>query len=128
MTLSQSAGGRPAISSRRISISGWACERCGDGGGKAVAIDRERAAGRDLIGVGRAHDQRAEPAHLLVQKADGVVFLVVGAERIGADELGERVGLVGGGRADWPHFVQHHRHAARGDLPGGLRSRRGRRR
>ena len=70
-------------------ISGCGCERRRDRGGKAVAVDRQRAAGRHLIGVGRAHDQRAEPAHLLVQQADRVVLLVVGAERIGADQFGE---------------------------------------
>ena len=121
-------GRQAATSSRRISISGWACKRRGDGGREAVAIDRQRAAGRHLIGVGGAHDQRAEPAHLLVQQADGVVLAVVGAERVGADELGQRVGLVGRGRAQRAHLVQHDGHAARGDLPGGLASRRGRRR
>ena len=54
MTLSQSAGGRPAISARSISISGWSFERRGDRGGKAVAVDRQRAAGRHLVGVGRS--------------------------------------------------------------------------
>jgi hypothetical protein len=32
-------------------------QRFGDGGGKSVAIHRQRATGRDLIGVGGAHDQ-----------------------------------------------------------------------
>ena len=64
---------QPRSPRARISISGCAVERRRDGGGKAVAVDRERAAGRHLVGVGRAHDQRAEPAHLLVQQADGVV-------------------------------------------------------
>ena len=95
-------------------------ERSGDGGGEAFAIDRQRSAGRHLIGVGRAHDQRAEPAHLLMQQTDGVVLLVVGAERVRADELGERRGLVGRGGAHGPHLVQHDRNAARGDLPSGL--------
>ena len=49
MTLSQSGGGRPVISSRRIWISGCAGNRCGDGGREAVAVDRERAAGRHLV-------------------------------------------------------------------------------
>ena len=45
-----------------------------DRGGKAVAVDRQRAAGRHLMRVGRAHDQRAERAHLAVDDADRVVF------------------------------------------------------
>ena len=73
-------------------------ERGRDGGREAVAIDRERPAGRHLMGVGCAHHQRAEPAHLRVQQADRVGLAVVGAERVGAHQLGQAVGLVGVGR------------------------------
>ncbi len=89
MTLSQSGGGKPAISSRAIVDQRMGVERRGDRGGKSVAIDGERAACRHLIGVGRAHHQRVEPAHLLVQQADRVVLAIVGAERVGADEFRE---------------------------------------
>ena len=119
MTLSQSSGGT-VISPRSIVISGWRLQRRGHGGRKAVAVDRQRAAGRHLIGVGRLHDQRAEPAHFLVQQADGIVVLVVGAEGIGADQFGQAIGLVGGGFALWPHLVQGHRDAGFGELPGGF--------
>ena len=122
MTLPQSAGGRPAISSRLISISGWSCERLGDGRGKTVAVDRERTAGRHLVGVGRAHDQRAEPAHFGVQQADGVVGGVVGAEGVGADELGQTVGAVRLGHPLGAHLMQHDGDAGIGDLPGGFRA------
>ena len=120
MTLSHSAGGRPAISPRGNLDQRMARERRGDGLRKAVAVDGERAAGRHLVGVGRAHHQRAEPPHLLVQQADRVVLAVIGAERVRADELGEAVGLVDRGRAPGPHLVQHDGHAAGGDLPSGL--------
>ena len=120
MTLRQSAGGRPAISARRISIRGWSLQRLGDGGGKSVAVDRERAAGGHLVGVGGAHDQRAQPAHFGVQQADRIVGGVIGAERIGADELGEAVGAVRLGHPDRAHLVQHDRDARPGDLPGGF--------
>ena len=66
-----------------------AFERRGDGGGKAVTIDRECAARRQLVGVGGVQHQRAEPAHLGVEKADGAAVRIVGAERVRADELGE---------------------------------------
>ena len=122
MTLPQSAGGRPAISSRLISISGWSCERLGDGRGKAVAVDRQRAAGRHLVGVGGAHDQRAQPAHFGMQQADRVVGGVVGAEGIGADQLGEAVGAMRLGHPLGAHLVQHHGNAGIGDLPGGFRA------
>ena len=88
--------------------------------GKSVAVDRQRAAGRHLIGIGRPHHQRAEPAHFRVQQADRVVVLVVGAERVRADELGVAVGLVRGGRPQRPHLVQHDRHAGLRELPGSL--------
>ncbi len=94
MTLPHSAGGRPAISPRSISISGMVVQRLGDGGRKAVAVDRQRAAGRHLVGVGRAHDQRAQPAHFGVQQADRVVGGIVGAERVGADQFGQALGAV----------------------------------
>src|SRR5262245_1308780 len=48
--------------------------------GKAVAVNRQRATRRYLVCVCSAHDQRTEPAHFLVQKADSVVLAVVGAE------------------------------------------------
>ena len=98
-------------------------QRRGDRGGKIFAVDGERPARRQLVGVGRAHDQRAEPAHLVMQEADGACLRVVGAERVRADQLGEFFGLVRGGRAKGPHLVQHHRHAAARDLPCGLGTR-----
>ncbi len=89
-----------------------------DRGGKAVAIDRQRAAGRHLMGVGRAHDERTERAHLAVDDADRVVLRVVGAKGIGADELGEALGAVRFGAALRAHFVQNDGNAGLGDLPG----------
>ena len=80
ITLPQSAGGRPAISVAVDLDQGMLVQRLGHGGGKTVAIDRQRAAGGHLVGVGRAHDQRAQPAHFGVQQADRIVGGVVGAE------------------------------------------------
>jgi len=97
-------------------------KRRGHGRGKALAVDRQCASGRNLIDVGRAHDQRAETAHFLMQEPDGIVLVVVGAKRIRADQLGKRRGLVGRGGAQRTHLVQHDRDAARGDLPSRLGS------
>jgi hypothetical protein len=94
-----------------------------DGGREPVAVDRKRAAGRDLIGIGGAHHQGIELAHLLVQQPDRIVLGVIGAERIGANQLGQRRGLVRGRGAQRPHLVQHHRYAATDDLPGRLATR-----
>src|SRR6185295_163465 len=55
-----------------------------------------------------------------MQQADRVVRLIVGAERIGADEFRQRRRLVCGGAAQRAHFVQHGRYAMGGELPGGL--------
>jgi hypothetical protein len=89
-------------------------------GGEAVAIDRKRAAGRKLVPVGRLEDQRAAAAHLLVQQSDRVLLGVVGAERIGADQLGAEMGLVRLSRPLRAHLVQHGRHARPRELPGRL--------
>ena len=90
---------------------------------EAVAVDGERAAGRQLVGIGRAHDQRARAPHLLVQETDGVVLRIVGAEGVGADELGEIFGEMCLGAAHGSHLVQHHRHAGLGELPRGFAAR-----
>ena len=103
-----------------MSISGWASSAGRDRRGKSVAIDREGAAGGYLIVVRRSHDQRAEPAHLFMQKTDRVVLAIVGAERIGADQLGLAIGLVRRRCPARPHFMQHHRHAGLRELPGRL--------
>jgi hypothetical protein len=75
------------------------------GMGESLAVDRERSSGRDLIGVGAAHDERAEPPHFRVQQADGVRSGVVGAEGIGADQLGQPVGPVRVGSPFGAHLV-----------------------
>ena len=90
---------------------------------EAVAVDGERAAGRQLVGISRAHDQRARAAHLLVQQADGVVLGVVGAEGVGADEFGEGLGEMGLGAARGPHLVEHDGDARLRELPGRLAAR-----
>ncbi len=58
--------------------------------------------------------------HLLMEEPDGIVRGVVGAERIGADELGESVGLMRLRRPRRPHLVERDGHGRRGELPGGF--------
>ena len=41
-----------------------------------------------------------------MDEADGVMFVIIGAERVGADEFGGVAGFVCGGAALWAHFVQ----------------------
>ena len=123
MTDFQSSGGRPAISSRRISTCGMGFERLGDGIGEGMAVDGQRAAGRQARGVGAAQDQRAGAAHLLMQQADGVVLGIVGAQGVGADEFGQPLGVVGVGAAHGAHLVQHDPGAGLSRLPGRFRAR-----
>ena len=94
----------------------------GDRCGKAVAVHGKRAAGGNLMRVGCRHDQRVGQPHLGMDDADGIAGGVIGAERIGADQFGKPIGLVGGCLADAAHFMQDDRNAGIGDLPGGLRT------
>ncbi len=85
-----------------------------------MAIDRERAARRDAIGVRRAHDERAAAAHFRMENAHRIVLRIVRAEGIGADELGEAARHMRLGAAHRAHFVKDHRHAGARELPRGL--------
>jgi hypothetical protein len=91
--------------------------------GKPVTVNRQGAAGRHLVCVGSAHDERAKPAHFLVQQTDCVVLRVVGTKRIRADKLGAAVGLMNRRTSFRPHFMQHDRNACLRKLPGCLRAR-----
>ena len=73
--------------------------------------------------VGRLHNERAGAAHLLVQKADGVRFPVIGPERIRADEFCAVAGFVGLGQARGPHLVENDLGSPLGGLPSRLRPR-----
>ena len=121
MTLSQSSGGS-ATSPRSSVISGCASSAAVTAAEKPSRSTASAPPAGTWLLVGRAHDQRAEPAHFRMQQADRVVVLVVGAERVRADQFGKAVGLVGGRLPQRPHLVQRHRHAGLRQLPGGLRA------
>ena len=55
-------------------------ERFRHGLRKGVAIDRKRTARWNLIGVAGTHHERAQPAHFLMQEANGVVLAIVGTQ------------------------------------------------
>jgi hypothetical protein len=99
-----------------------ALDRRSNRGGEPVPVDGERSPRGQHVGVGSAQHQRAEPAHLLVQEADGAASCVVGTERVRANELGEIPGFVHCGGTKRPHFVQHHGYAAARKLPRRLRA------
>ena len=123
ITLSQLVGRQAGDLAALDRDQGMAGEALRHLGGEGVAIDGERAAGRQLVAVGGGEDQRAGAAHLLVQETDGARLPVVGAERVGAHELGKTIGLVRVGHALCAHFMDHDGDARARDLPGGLRAR-----
>jgi hypothetical protein len=89
-------------------------------GCEAIAcVTAERRACRHARGIGRTHDQRTKPPHLLFEKSNGVVEFVA-AKRVAADELGEPIGLVNSRRMDRPHFMKGDIDAQRSSLPGRL--------
>ena len=84
-----------------------------------LAVHGERRAGRDTAFFRGAHHERAQAAHLLLEKPHGVVEFVA-SKGVAADQLGEAIGLVHRRGARRPHLVERHRHAARSGLPRGL--------
>ena len=78
---------------------------------EGTPVDRKRAAGGYLVRIATGKNQRAAASHLLVQQADRVVFVIVGAERVGTDQLRQAIRQMCLGPADWPHLMQNNRHA-----------------
>src|SRR5690606_4651716 len=92
--------------------------------GEKFAVDGERRPGGNLRGVGLAHDDRAQRAHLAVEQSDRVAVAVVAAEAVRTDHLGERVALMRWRRvAAAAHFGKPHAKPRLGELPCGLGAR-----
>ena len=98
-------------------------DRRRDGRRKAAAVDGERAASRQFMRVGGAHDQGVEPAHLLDAACRWRWRRGRRRETNWSRQFGEvarsvrrRLPRLG------PHLMQHDGHAAAGDLPRGLRA------
>ena len=89
-----------------------------------MAVDGQRAASWDRVLVALGHDQRARQAQLGVDHTDGIGLGVIRAEGVGADQLGELVGLVGvgGTNALVAHLVQDHALTSLRGLPRGFRA------
>ena len=119
---SQSSGGRPATSSRAIVISGCASMRAVTACENPSRSTASAPPAGTWLRVAARHDQRAGKPHLGMQQPDRIGLGIVGAEGVGADQLGQAVGLVRVGAAHRAHLVQHDRHAGFGRLPGGFRT------
>ena len=98
-------------------------ERRRHGFRKSVAVNRQRAARGKLMPVAHRHHERARAPHLGVKQPDGVGFGIVGAKRIGADQLREILGLVRRRHCRRPHLVEHDGDARLGELPSCLGTR-----
>ncbi len=86
---------------------------------EAFPIDGERAAGGDGGLARRGNDQRIEPRELFFEQADGVLQRRA-AQRVAADELGERAGSMRGPADHGAHLVKIHGDAAARRLPRGF--------
>ena len=89
----------------------------GDGGGEAMAVYRQSASRLHPVGVGAGENDALKPPQLLLEKAHGV-FQLVGAQRVGAHQLGKIRALVGRGGLFRLHLPQCHRDASLCQLPG----------
>jgi hypothetical protein len=96
--------------------------RIGYSPGETLAVDGECAAGGHLVGICAFHDQRAGHAHFRMNDTYRVVFGVIRAKRVRADQFRKTVGLVCIRAAYRPHFVQDDRQSTPGNLPGGFRA------
>ncbi|CAI8409756.1 MAG: Uncharacterised protein [Rhodospirillaceae bacterium] len=99
-------------------------DRLGDRAAETVAVNGQRATGRDRVFVALGHDQRTRQAQLSVDHTDSIGLGVIRAEGIGADQLGQLVGLVGvgGTNALIAHLVQDHALSGLRSLPRGFRA------
>ena len=96
-----------------------ATERFGHDLRKPLAIDRQRAAGRNARFLSRVQDQRIKELHLGLEQPRGVGQML-GLERIGTHQLGKAARHMSGRGLFRAHFDQLDRNAAPQELPGRL--------
>ena len=100
---------------------GMVSDLLGDHLGKAHTVNSQTAAGLHTGGLGALHDDAAHTAQLFLQQAD-CVLQAVAAEGVGADELCEIFGMMGGTLLGGTHLVEFYLDAPLGQLPGGFRA------
>ena len=87
---------------------------------KGIAVNCQGTTGRQAVFVGHGHDQPVRRAHFPMQQANGVLFIIVRAERIRAYHFRQMSGAVGKGFDLGAHLVDHDFDAHVGGLPGCL--------
>ena len=85
--------------------------------GKTIPVHGQSAACRHPCGVRAGHNDRIQPAHLLLQQADRVVQ-AVRTQRVAADQFRKAAALMGRGASSGLHLMEHHRNSALCRLPG----------
>ena len=70
--------------------------------------------------VGHFHNQPACLPHFPMQKTHGILFVVIGAKRVGADHFSQIAGLVREGPDFRPHLMDCDIKARLRRLPGGF--------
>ncbi len=95
-------------------------DAAGDFAGEAFTVHSESTACGHLMVLGDIHDEGSHHAHFFMQQAHGILFMIVAAERVGADEFCKVVGLVGVGCDVGAHFVQDDGDACICSGPGGF--------
>ncbi len=90
-------------------------------GREAVAVDRERAAGRHLV-ARRPSRMISEPARRISSCSRPTALVSASSERKELEQTSSARPsvLCASVPRTGPHLVQHHRHAGAGDLPGGF--------
>ena len=84
-----------------------------------ITIHRHGRSGGNAGFFAGHHDKAVQPPHFVMQQADRVPVAIVRAEAVGADQLGQSVGLVGGGHvARAAHFGQADAETPLRQLPG----------
>ena len=98
---------------------GMASDGGGGGDGKPLPVHGQGAPRLHPRLIRTAQDQRAAPAQLLLEQAHGVLQLI-GAQGVGAHQLGKAGAVVGGGHFAGLHLAQRDGNPPLGQLPGAL--------
>ena len=104
---------------------GMAAQRIGNHARKALPIHRQSPSGGHAGSIRRAHHQRVQRAHFLLEQAHGVLD-TIRSQGIAAHQLCKQRAFMRGAHLLRLHFIQRYRHAAPGQLPGRLAARQAR--
>ena len=88
------------------------CQQFADMFCKTITVNSKCATCRYFVKISRAHYQRINLAHFLMQNADSVAGRIIRAKRVRADKFSKVFSVMRVGHAHRTHFMQNHRHIA----------------